>query len=53
MDPRSADPVRHRLRRLEGHLGVSVDDPRDLADLTTALEAIRTFPQLGERAVES
>jgi hypothetical protein len=41
--------VRHRLHRLEGHLRVSLDDPRNLADLTTALEAIRTFPQLGNR----
>jgi hypothetical protein len=41
--------VRHRLHRLEGHLGVALDDPRNLADLTTALEAIRTFPQLGTR----
>jgi PucR C-terminal helix-turn-helix domain/GGDEF-like domain len=41
--------VRHRLHRLEGHLGASLDDPRNLADLTTALEAIRTFPQLGDR----
>ncbi|MGV9823490.1 PucR family transcriptional regulator [Nocardia xishanensis] len=41
--------VRHRIRRLEEHLGGSLDDPRVLSDLTTALQAIRTFPELGNR----
>ena len=44
--------VRHRMRRLEEHLGFPLDDPRNLADLTTALQAIRTFPELGRRLVE-
>ncbi|MFE6921840.1 PucR family transcriptional regulator [Nocardia sp. NPDC057663] len=42
--------VRHRIHRLEEHLGGSLDDPRKLGDLTTALQAIRTFPELGNRA---
>ncbi|NMO05223.1 PucR family transcriptional regulator [Gordonia sp. TBRC 11910] len=41
--------VRHRLHRLEDYMEASLDDPRAVGDLTTALQAIRTFPQLGER----
>ncbi|MEV0332476.1 helix-turn-helix domain-containing protein [Nocardia sp. NPDC050717] len=41
--------VRHRIRRLEEHLGGSLDDPRQVSDLTIALQAIRTFPELGRR----
>jgi hypothetical protein len=43
--------VRHRIHRLEEHLAVAFDDPRNLSDLTTALQAIRTFPELGQRLV--
>lgn len=42
--------VRHRIHRLEEHLGTSLDDPRSLGDLITALQAIRTFPELGNPA---
>ncbi|NKX87073.1 PucR family transcriptional regulator [Nocardia coubleae] len=41
--------VRQRIRRLEERLGGSLDDPRVLSDLTIALQAIRTFPELGNR----
>ncbi|MFD6392086.1 PucR family transcriptional regulator [Nocardia sp. NPDC060259] len=41
--------VRHRIRRIEEHLGGSLDDPRLLSDLTIALQAIRAFPELGNR----
>ncbi|MGW6423095.1 PucR family transcriptional regulator [Nocardia sp. NPDC055053] len=41
--------VRHRIRRIEEHLGGSLDDPRVLSDLTIALQAIRAFPELGNR----
>lgn len=41
--------VRQRIRRLEEHLGGSLDDPRLLSDLTIALQAIRVFPELGNR----
>ncbi len=41
--------VRHRIRRLEDHLGGTLDDPRRVSDLTIALQAIRTFPELGHR----
>ncbi|MFI5500743.1 PucR family transcriptional regulator [Nocardia asteroides] len=39
--------VRYRMRRLEEHLDGSLDDPMTIAELTTALQAIRTFPGLG------
>jgi hypothetical protein len=38
--------VRYRLRRLEEHLGRSLDDPTTVAELTTALQAVRTYPAL-------
>ena len=38
--------VRYRMRRLEGYLGGSLDDPRTVAELTAALQAVRTFPAL-------
>ncbi|WP_143876176.1 PucR family transcriptional regulator [Nocardia fluminea] len=41
--------VRHRIRRLEEHLGGSLDDPRMLSDLTIALQAIRVFPEFGNQ----
>jgi hypothetical protein len=41
--------VRYRMRRLEEHLGGSLDDPRNLAELTAALQAIRAFPELSAR----
>ena len=41
--------VRYRMRRLEEHLGGSLDDPVSLAELAAALQAIRTFPDLGAR----
>jgi PucR C-terminal helix-turn-helix domain/GGDEF-like domain len=39
--------VRYRLHRLEGHLGGSLNDPTTLAELAAAMQAIRTFPNLG------
>jgi hypothetical protein len=41
--------VRYRMHRLEEHLGGSLDDPLNLAELAAALQAIRTFPELGAR----
>ena len=41
--------VRHRMHRLEEHLGLALDDPRNLTDLTAALQAIRTFPDLAQQ----
>ena len=38
--------VRYRLRRLEEHLGGPLGDPTIVAELTAAMQAIRTFPQL-------
>jgi hypothetical protein len=38
--------VRYRMRRLEGYLAGSLDDPKTIAELTAALQAIRTFPVL-------
>ncbi|MEV6217178.1 helix-turn-helix domain-containing protein [Nocardia sp. NPDC051833] len=40
--------VRGRIHRLEQHLGGTLDDPRNLGDLTTALQAIRMFPEFGQ-----
>lgn len=45
--------VRYRLHRLEEHLGRTLDDPRAVADLATALQAIATFPELGTRATDA
>jgi DNA-binding PucR family transcriptional regulator len=44
--------VRYRMRRLEEHLGGSLDDPLNLAELAAALQAIRTFPELGARLTD-
>lgn len=44
--------VRYRIRRLEEHLGESLNDPRQLADLATALRAIRVFPEFADPQVE-
>lgn len=41
--------VRYRIRRLEEHVDGSLDDPRRLTDLATALEALRVFPDLADR----
>lgn len=41
--------VRHRLKRLEEHLGSSLDNPRALSDLRTALQAIQAFPDFVAR----
>lgn len=41
--------VRHRMHRIEEHIGGSLDDPRLLGDFTTALQAIRLFPELADR----
>ena len=38
--------VRYRLRRLEEHLGGPLGDPTVVAELTAAMQAIRTFPHL-------
>lgn len=38
--------VRHRLRRIEQHTGRSLDDPRAVAELAVALQAVRLFPDL-------
>ena len=38
--------VRYRLHRIEEHTGRSLDDPRAVAELTTALHALRIFPGL-------
>lgn len=45
--------VRHRIRRLEQHLGSPLDDPRNLGDLTTALQAIHIFPELANRPTDT
>jgi DNA-binding PucR family transcriptional regulator len=39
--------VCHRLRRIEAHTGRSLEDPRNVAELTIALEATHLFPGLG------
>lgn len=39
--------VRYRLHRLEGYLGGSLNDPTTLAELAAAMQALRTFPNLG------
>ncbi len=41
--------VRHRMRRLEERLDGELDDPATVAELAVALQAIRTFPELGAR----
>jgi DNA-binding PucR family transcriptional regulator len=41
--------VRYRMRRLEEHLDGELDDPTTIAELEVALQAIRTFPELGAR----
>jgi hypothetical protein len=38
--------VRHRLHRVEEHTGRSLDDPRAVAELATALQALQVFPGL-------
>lgn len=43
--------VRHRIRRLEEHLGGGLDDPRNLSNLLTALHALRAFPELADSEV--
>lgn len=42
--------VRYRLKRLEEHLGVTLDNMHNMADLATALRALATFPELANRA---
>jgi hypothetical protein len=44
--------VRNRLRRFEQYLGRSMDDPTAQAEITTALQAIRTFPELADRRTD-
>ena len=44
--------VRYRMRRLEGYLGGQLDDPRTVAELAAALQAVRTFPTLAAPAAE-
>jgi hypothetical protein len=44
--------VRHRIHRLEEHLGFSLDDPRNWSDISAALEAIRMFPEMGNRLTD-
>jgi hypothetical protein len=44
--------VRYRMRRLEEHLDGPLDDPVNLAELAAALQAIRTFPELGARLID-
>jgi PucR C-terminal helix-turn-helix domain/GGDEF-like domain len=39
--------VRYRMHRLEGYLGRTLDDPAAVAELATALQAVRIFPELG------
>ncbi|MGW0358768.1 hypothetical protein A5780_05995 [Nocardia sp. 852002-20019_SCH5090214] len=41
--------VRYRMRRLEERLDGELDDPATVAELAAALQAIRTFPELGAR----
>jgi DNA-binding PucR family transcriptional regulator len=36
--------VRYRLRRLQQHTGRSLDDPRAVAELLAALDALRLTP---------
>lgn len=40
--------VRYRLRRVEELTGRSVDDPRAVAELAAALQALRVFPALAD-----
>jgi hypothetical protein len=44
--------VRYRMRRLEEHLDGPLEDPVNLAELAAALQAIRTFPELGARLID-
>jgi phosphoglycolate phosphatase-like HAD superfamily hydrolase len=39
--------VRYRLRRLQEHTGRSLDDPRAVAELLAALDALRLIPGMG------
>ena len=39
--------VRYRLRRLQEHTGRSLDDPRAVAELLAALDALRLMPGMG------
>ncbi len=43
--------VRHRIRRLEEQLDGNLADPNVVAELATALQAIRTFPELARGSV--
>ena len=38
--------VRHRLRRVEQYTGRDLDNPRDVAEIAIALQAVRLFPDL-------
>jgi hypothetical protein len=40
--------VRYRLRRVDELTGRSIDDPRAVAELAAALQALRVFPTLAE-----
>lgn len=42
--------VRYRLRRLEEYTGRSLDDPRAVAEMVAALEALKVFPKLTDEA---
>lgn len=42
--------VRYRMRRLEEHLHGTIDSPSTIAELATALQALRLFPGLGAPA---
>jgi len=39
--------VRYRLRRLQEHTGRSLDDPRTVAELLAALDALRLTQEQG------
>jgi hypothetical protein len=45
--------VRYRMRRLEEHTGGPLIDPTALAELTAAMQAIRTFPHLSAHVSDS
>ncbi len=40
------------MRRVEGYLGSPPDDPRTVAELAAAPQAVRTFPALGAPVAE-
>jgi DNA-binding PucR family transcriptional regulator len=44
--------VRYRLHKLEQYLGRPLDDPTAIAELTTALHGLRTFPALRDPSSE-